>query len=42
MPNAYNEHFHSPQGHRGSTNNTSRGRRIHRQAMIDPAKRRCR
>ncbi|HWU52618.1 MAG TPA: RHS repeat-associated core domain-containing protein, partial [Tahibacter sp.] len=41
MPNAYNEHFHSPQGHRGSTNNTSRGRLIDRQAMIDQAKRGC-
>jgi RHS repeat-associated protein len=41
MPNAYNEHFHSPQGHRGTTNNTSRGRLIDRQAMIDQAKRGC-
>ncbi|EHU1196472.1 RHS repeat-associated core domain-containing protein, partial [Acinetobacter baumannii] len=35
MPNAYNEHFHSKQGHRGSTTNVSRGRLIDRQAMIN-------
>jgi RHS repeat-associated protein len=32
MPNARNEHHHSPQGHRGTTNNTSRGRLIDREA----------
>ena len=41
MPNAYNEHFHAPQGHRGSTNNVSQGRLIDRQAMIDASKRGC-
>lgn len=34
----YNEHFHAPQGHRGSTNNVSQGRLIDRQAMIDASK----
>lgn len=32
-PNAYSEHVHSMQGHRGSTTNTTRGRLIDRQAM---------
>ena len=39
MPNAYNEHFHAPQGHRGSTQNVSQGRLIDRRAMIEQAKR---
>lgn len=34
MPNAYNEHFHSPQGHRGATINPSRGRLIDRLATM--------
>lgn len=34
MPNAYNEHFHSDQGHRGTTTNTSRGRLIDRMATL--------
>ena len=36
-PNAYNEHFHSMQGHRGSTGNVSRGRLIDRAEMIRQA-----
>lgn len=39
--NAYNEHYHSPQGHRGNTGNSSQGRLIDRQAMIDASKRGC-
>jgi hypothetical protein len=34
MPNAYNEHFHSDQDHRGTTANTSRGRLIDRMATL--------
>lgn len=34
MPTAYNEHFHSPQGHRGRTINPSRGRLIDRMATM--------
>ncbi len=41
MPNAYNEHFHSKQGHRRSTTNVSRGRLIDRQAMINQFNKGC-
>ena len=38
QPNAYNEHFHSPQGHRGSTRNVTRGRLIDRVATLQQGK----
>jgi hypothetical protein len=41
MPSACNEHFHAPQGHRGTTNNVSQGRLIDRQAMIGASNRGC-
>uniref|UniRef100_UPI00247FC099 RHS repeat-associated core domain-containing protein n=1 Tax=Oceanospirillum beijerinckii TaxID=64976 RepID=UPI00247FC099 len=40
-PSSFNEHVHSPQGHRGTTRNSTNGRLIDREAMINQNHKGC-